>query len=163
MPRVRELPGEQRSLGAKVTAREQGVLSRPGLLPERARIAEVARDTEASETCKRLCVLPEGLARDAEYCRLEKGCLLLCGSPGEACVSCLRSPGDQSVRVLLTCCSVAKLDIATERLQEVCRMLDGAGRRRKEATRIRTQRQNREKTLPCRSKQVLLQKKEGGV
>ena len=33
------------------------------MLPERARIAEVARDAEASEICKRSCVLPEGLAR----------------------------------------------------------------------------------------------------
>ena len=63
LPRVRELPGKRRSLGAKVTTRERGALSRPGSLPEIARIAEVARDAEASETCKRSCVSPEGLAR----------------------------------------------------------------------------------------------------
>ena len=44
-------------------ARDRGALSGPGSLPERARIAEVARDAEASETCKRLYILPEGLAR----------------------------------------------------------------------------------------------------
>ena len=45
-PRVRELPGEQKSLRAIVigTARERGALSRPGSLPERARITESARD-----------------------------------------------------------------------------------------------------------------------
>ena len=49
----------RRPLGAKVAARERGALSGPGSLPERARIAEVARDAEASETCKRLCVLSD--------------------------------------------------------------------------------------------------------
>ena len=57
------LPRVRRSLGAKVAARDRGALSGPGSLAERARIAEVARDAEASETCKRLYVLPEGLAR----------------------------------------------------------------------------------------------------
>ena len=63
LPRVRELPRERRSLGAKVAARERGALSGPRSLPERARIAEVARDAEASETCMRSCVLPQELAR----------------------------------------------------------------------------------------------------
>ena len=40
MPRVFELPGKQRLLGVKVTAREQGALSGPGSLPEKVRIAE---------------------------------------------------------------------------------------------------------------------------
>ena len=61
----------RRSLGAKVAARERGALSGPGSLPERARIAEVARDAEASETCKRLCVLSEGLARRHRILSLE--------------------------------------------------------------------------------------------
>jgi len=39
MPRVREPPNERRSLGAEA-AREQGVLSGPDSLPERARIAK---------------------------------------------------------------------------------------------------------------------------
>ena len=63
LPRVRELPRVRRSLGAKVAARERGALSGPGSLPERARIAEVAKDAEASATCKKLCVMSEGLAR----------------------------------------------------------------------------------------------------
>ena len=46
--RVCELPRVRRSLGAKVATRKRGALSGPGSLPERARIAEVARDTEAS-------------------------------------------------------------------------------------------------------------------
>ena len=41
LPRVRELPGKRRSLGAKVAARERGTLSGPGSLPERAMIAEI--------------------------------------------------------------------------------------------------------------------------
>ena len=72
MPRVRELPRERRSLGAKVAARERGALSGPRSLPERARIAEVARDAEASETCMRSCVLPEGLARRRRGLSLSK-------------------------------------------------------------------------------------------
>ena len=63
LPRVRELPRVRSLLEAKVAARERGVLSGQGMLPERTRIAEVARDGEASETCKRLYVLSEGLAR----------------------------------------------------------------------------------------------------
>ena len=55
LPRVRELPRVRRSLGAKVATR--GTLNGPGLLPERARIAEVARDAEASESCKRLRIV----------------------------------------------------------------------------------------------------------
>ena len=66
-----ELPRVRRSLGAKVTARKRGALSGPGLLPERVRITEVARDTEASESCKRLCVLSEGLARKHRILSLE--------------------------------------------------------------------------------------------
>ena len=55
----------------KVTAKERGALSEPGSLPERARIAEVARDNEASETCKRLCVLSGGWQEDTEDCWLD--------------------------------------------------------------------------------------------
>ena len=84
LPRVRELPRVRRSLGAKVAARERGALSGPGSLPKRARIAEAARDAETSETCKRLCYCQRGWQGNAKYCRLEEGCLLLCGSPGEA-------------------------------------------------------------------------------
>ena len=51
-------------------------------LPERARITEVAKDTEANAS-KRLYVLPRGCQGDTEDFRLEEGCLLLCESPGE--------------------------------------------------------------------------------
>ena len=77
LPRVRELPRERRSLGAKVAARERGALSGPTSLPERARIAEVARDAEASENCMRSCVLPQELARRRRGLSLtEKGLLI---------------------------------------------------------------------------------------
>ena len=105
LPRVRELPGERRSLGAKVAARERGALSGPGSLPERARIAEVARDAEASEICKRLCVLPEGLARRRRRLSL-RGRLCIAGWITGRGVSRHGSLGDHSVRVLLTCCNV---------------------------------------------------------
>ena len=78
LPRVCELPRVRRSLGAKVAARERGALSGPGSLPERARIAEVARDAEASESCKRLCVLSEGLARRRRILSLgERLCIVV--------------------------------------------------------------------------------------
>ena len=105
LPRVRELPGERRSLGVKVAARERGALSGPGSLPERVRIAEVARDVEASEICKGLCVLPEGMARRRR--RLSpRGRLCIAVWITGIGVSRLDSPGDQSVRVSLTCHNV---------------------------------------------------------
>ena len=110
MPRVRELPRERRSLGAKVAARERGALSGPRSLPERARIAEVARDAEASDTCKRLCVLPEGLARRRRKLSL-RGRLCIAVWITRRGVNRHVSRGDQSVRVLLTCHSMERSDL----------------------------------------------------
>ena len=155
MPRVRELPRERRSLGAKVAARERGVLSGPGSLPERVRIAEVARDAEASEVCKRLCVLPEGLAR--RFRRLShRERLFIAGWITERGVSRHGSPGDQSVRVSLTYRNV-ETDWIRRGMQEVCRMLDSAARRMKRGHKNKDPEiefWSREKTLPCRSKQA---------
>ena len=109
----------------KVAARERGALSGPGSLPERERIVEVARDAEVSEICKRLCVLPEGLARRHRGLSL-RGRLFITGRG----MSRHGSPGDQSVRVLLTCRNV-ETDWIWRGMQEVCRMLDCAARRMK--------------------------------
>ena len=155
LPRVRELPRERRSLGAKVAARERGALSGPRSLPERARIAEVARDAEASETCKRLCVLPEGLARRRRKLSLRGRLCIAVWITGRG-VSRHGSPGDQSVRVLLTCRNV-ETDWIRRGMQEVCRMLDSAARRMKRGHKNKDPEigfWSREKTLPCRSKQV---------
>ena len=163
LPRVRELPGKRRSLGAKVAARKRGALSGPGSLPERARIAEVATDAEASETCKRSCVLPEGLARRRRGLSLSvKRLFIAVWITGRGVSESPWIAGrSERARVLLTCRSVERLD--TERLQKVCRVLDGAARRRQEATEQGPRDRISEKTLPCRSKQDLLQEKEGGV
>ena len=110
LPRVRELPRERRSLGAKVAVRERGALSGPRSLPERASFTEVARDAEASETCKRLCVLPEGLARRRRKLSL-RGRLCIAMWITRRGVSRHGSRGDQSVRVLLTCHSVERSDL----------------------------------------------------
>ena len=63
--------------------------------------------------------------------------------------------GSECVRVTDMLQHVDRLDIATKGLQEVCRLQDGAARR-KDATKLGTQRQNRDKTLPCLTKQALL-------
>ena len=122
LPRVRELPRVRRSLGAKVAARERGALSGPGSLPERARIAEVARDAEASATCKKLCVMSEGLARRRIGLSLGGRLFVAVWITGRG-VS--ESPwiGGRSDRVRSTDVpqSGDGLDIVMESLQELCR------------------------------------------
>ena len=76
LPRVCELPRVRRSLGAKVAARERGALSRPGSL----RLQETLRQVTVVRDC---AYCQRGWQGDAEYCRLEKGCVLLCRLPRE--------------------------------------------------------------------------------
>ena len=162
LPRVRELPGKRRSLGAKVAARKRGALSGPGSLPERARIAEVATDAEASETCKRSCVLPEGLARRRRGLSLSVKRLFIAVWITGRGVS--ESPwiAGRSERARIT--DVPQC--GETRYGEAAKGVQSAGwccRRRQEATEQGPRDRISEKTLPCRSKQDLVQEKEGGV
>ena len=155
LPRVCELPGEHRSLGVKVTARERGALSAPRSLPERDRITEVAIDTEASEICKRLCVLPEGLARRRRKLSLRGRLCIALWITGRG-MGRHGSPGDQSVHISLTCHNV-ETDWIWRGMQEVCRMLDDVARRGHKNKDPETE---LERTLPCRSNNFAAE--EGG-
>ena len=127
----------RRSLGAKVAARERGALSGPGSLPERAKIAEVARDAEASGTCKRLCVSSEELARRRRRLPLGGTLFVAVWITGRG-VSELPWIAGRSDRVRGTGVPQVgdRLDIATEPARIV---QDGAARRREpQFTRKRT-------------------------
>ena len=94
MPKVREPPNERRSLGAEA-AREQGVLSGPDSLPERARIAK------GQESLRRISLLWSRWQVNAEgVCRRalsERACVSPCVPPGSGgrvrvCVAVFASP-----------------------------------------------------------------------
>ena len=79
MPKVREPPNERRSLGAEA-AREQGVLSGPDSLPERARIAKGQESLkQMSLFWSRWQVNAEGVCRRALS---ERACVSPCVPPG---------------------------------------------------------------------------------
>ena len=90
MPRVREPPNERRSLGAEA-AREQGVLSGPDSLPERARIAK------GQKSLRQIFLLwsrwqVNGVCRRALP---ERACVSPCVPPGgrvRVCVAVFVSP-----------------------------------------------------------------------
>ena len=155
LPRVRELPREWRSLGAKVAAREWGALSGPRSLPERARIAEVARDAEASETCKRLCVLPKGLAWRRRKLSL-RGRLCIAVWITMRGVSRHGSPGDYWHATVWR-------DRIWRGIQEVCRMLDGAARWMKKGHKNKDPETELERRHRPVQQTSLLLEKEGGV
>ena len=159
LPRVRELPRVRRSLGAKVAARERGALSGPGSLPERARIAEVARDAEASESRKRLCVLSEGLARRRRILSLGGRLFIVVWITGRG-VS--ESPwiagGSERVRGTDVPQVGDRLDIATKPARIV---QDSAARRRE--PRGKGPRDIKRKDTVLSQQTSLLQEKGGGV
>ena len=94
MPKVREPPNERRSLGAEA-AREQGVLSGPDSLPERARIAkgqESLRQMSDSLLWSQWQVNADGVCRRALP---ERACVSPCVPPGgrvRVCVAVFVSP-----------------------------------------------------------------------
>ena len=79
MARVREPPNKQRSLGPEV-ARQQGVLSGPDSLPERARI------TKGQELLRQMLERLGGLVFIVESLASEhRGCVSLCAARRGVC------------------------------------------------------------------------------
>ena len=122
---------------------------------KRVRSAEVARDTEASETCKRLCVLPEGLAWRRRKLSL-RGRLCIAMWITRRGVNRHGLPGDYWRATVWR-------DRIWRGMQEVCRMLDGAARWMKRGHKNKDPETELERRHRPVQQTSLLLEKEGGV